>query len=71
MWVACPLSMDFLEKVRVMQQEQQPMSFEQKIGNTTYLVTFHFSETSKEDLLTKMERLLRQEALDNLIMPGQ
>ena len=33
-------------------------TFTQKIGNTNYVVNIHFSETSKETLTDKVERLI-------------
>lgn len=32
------------------------------IGNTTYVVRVHFSETAKESLEDKIKRLVREEA---------
>ena len=32
-----------------------------QIGNTTYIVRIHFSETSKETMEDKIKRLLREE----------
>ena len=39
---------------------QQPC-FRKVIGNTTYVVRVRFTETSKETLLNKIRRLLREE----------
>ena len=39
---------------------QQPC-FRKVIGNTTYVVRVHFSETSKETLGDKVKRLIREE----------
>jgi hypothetical protein len=36
-----------------------------RIGNTTYEVKIHFSETSKETLTDKVMRLIRNEAVSN------
>lgn len=36
-------------------------TFRKTIGQTTYLVHVHFSETSKETLEDKIKRLLREE----------
>lgn len=38
-----------------------PPSLVQKIGNTTYEVTFHFSTTSRETMSDKINRLIRRE----------
>ena len=38
-----------------------PPTFTQKIGKTTYTVNIHFSETSKETLNDKVERLILRE----------
>lgn len=39
-------------------------SFTKQIGKTTYLVNVHFSETSKETLQDKMERLIKNECVN-------
>ena len=36
-------------------------SFTQKIGNTTYIVNVHFSETSKETLEDKIKRMIKND----------
>ena len=36
--------------------------FRKVIGNTTYVVCVHFSETSKERLRDKIKRILREKA---------
>ena len=38
--------------------------FRKVIGNTTYVVRVHFSETSKETLEKKIKRLIGEEARD-------
>ena len=38
--------------------------FRKVIGNTTYVVRVHFSETSKETLEKKIKRLIEEEARD-------
>lgn len=38
--------------------------FTKKIGKTTYQVTVHFSETSKETLQDKINRLIKNECSD-------
>lgn len=43
-------------------QTAQP-DYRKTIGQTTYLVRVHFSETSKETLEDKIKRLLRSEAI--------
>jgi len=40
---------------------EQP-EFEKRIGNTTYRVRVHFSQTSKETLTDKVMRLIKNEA---------
>ncbi len=37
--------------------------FRKTIGQTTYLVRVHFSETSRDTLADKIKRLLREEAM--------
>ena len=44
------------------QQSSEPM-FRKTIGKTTYLVSVHFSRTSKETIKDKIMRLLRGEAM--------
>ncbi|WP_317854858.1 transposon-encoded TnpW family protein [Chakrabartyella piscis] len=39
-------------------------SFTKQIGKTTYFVNVHFSETSKETLQDKMERLIKNECVN-------
>ena len=38
-----------------------PPALEQKIGNTTYEVSYHFSTTSRETMSDKINRLIRRE----------
>ena len=40
---------------------EQPPTFTQKIGNTTYKVGVHFSKTSKESMTDKILRLIKNE----------
>lgn len=40
-----------------------PSIISRKIGNTTYNVSIHFSQTSKETVNDKILRLIRQESL--------
>jgi len=40
---------------------QNRPSLVKKIGKTTYVVTAHFSETTKEDMQKKIERMLKNE----------
>jgi len=40
---------------------QSRPSLVKKIGKTTYVVTAHFSETNKEDMQKKIERMLKNE----------
>ena len=44
------------------QQPSEPM-FRKAIGKTTYLVSVHFSQTSKETIKDKIIRLLRGEVM--------
>ena len=44
------------------QQSSEPM-FRKTIGKTTYLVSVHFSQTSKETIKDKIMRLLRREVM--------
>ena len=39
--------------------------FRKVIGNTTFVVRVHFSETSKEKLEEKIKRLLLDDRMDN------
>lgn len=52
----------------VNQNNNQQPCFRKVIGNTTYVVRVHFSETSKETLVGKIKRLIREEkgAIGNL-----
>ena len=45
----------------VNQNDNRQPCFRKVIGNTAYVVRVHFSETSKETLLNKIRRLLREE----------
>jgi len=44
--------------------------FRKTIGNTTYVVRVHFSETSSETLGKKIKRLIGEETKDT-VMPTQ
>ena len=46
----------------VNQNKNQQPCFRRVIGNTTYVVRVHFSETSKETLGKKIKRLIGEEA---------
>ena len=39
----------------------KPPDLVKRIGNTTYEVSFHFSETSKDTFTDKMARLIRRD----------
>ena len=41
--------------------QDAPPALVQKIGNTTYEVSFHFSTTSRETMSDKINRLIRRE----------
>ena len=41
--------------------QDTPPALVQKIGNTTYEVSFHFSTTSRETMSDKINRLIRRE----------
>ena len=45
----------------VSQNDNQQPCFRKVIGNTTYVVRVHFSETAKETLKDKIKRLVREE----------
>ena len=45
----------------VSQNDNRQPCFRKVIGNTTYVVRVHFSETSKETLEDKIKRLVREE----------
>ena len=44
-------------------RKQGAPMFRKTIGQTTYLVRVHFSETSRDTLADKIKRLLREEAM--------
>jgi len=46
----------------VSQNDNRQPCFRKVIGNTTYVVCVHFSETSKKTLGEKIKRLIRVEA---------
>ena len=46
----------------VSQNDNQQPCFRKVIGNTTYVVRVHFSETSKETIADKIKRLIGDEA---------
>ncbi|MCI8316493.1 MAG: hypothetical protein HFH74_15950 [Lachnospiraceae bacterium] len=46
------------ENTEPKQTEEHKPHFVKTIGNTTYLVTCHFSETSKETLQDKLKRMI-------------
>ena len=43
------------------QNDSRQPCFRKVIGNTTYVVCVHFSETSKETLKEKIKRLIRKD----------
>ena len=43
------------------QNDNRQPCFRKVIGNTTYVVRVHFSETSKETFGDKIKRLIREE----------
>ena len=45
----------------VSQNDNRQPCFRKVIGNTTYVVRVHFSETAKETLKDKIKRLVREE----------
>lgn len=49
------------EASRTENYEQQPMRLTRRIGQTTYQVSVHFSETSKETMGDKIIRLIKNE----------
>lgn len=49
----------------VSQNDNRQLCFRKMIGNTTYVVRMHFSETSKEKLEEKIKRLLLDDRMDN------
>ncbi len=50
-----------MEQSKNQNDSRQPC-FRKVIGNTTYVVCVHFSETSKEPLVDKIKRLIGEEA---------
>ena len=48
----------------VSQNDNRQPCFRKVIGNTTYVVRVHFSETSSETLGKKIKRLIGEEARD-------
>ena len=49
----------------VSRNDNRQPCFRKVIGNTTYVVRVHFSETSKEKLEEKIKRLLLDDRMDN------
>ena len=47
------------------QNNNQQPCFRKVIGNTTYVVCVHFSETSKETMEDKIKRLIREDVNQN------
>ena len=47
-----------LKEVKILNDKETAPTFTQKIGNTTYVVSVHFSETSKETFDDKIKRLM-------------
>ena len=45
----------------VSQNDNRQPCFRKVIGNTTYVVRVHFSETSKETMEDKVKRLIRED----------
>ncbi|MFI3175817.1 MAG: transposon-encoded TnpW family protein [Bacillota bacterium] len=46
---------------KVDNRKEKQCHFSEKIGNTTYNVSLHFSETSKETMEDKIKKLLLME----------
>ena len=42
---------------------KEPYNLQKRIGSTTYVVSVHFSKTSKETIGDKILRLIKMEAL--------
>ena len=53
-----------MEHNAIQNNNQQPC-FRKVIGNTTYVVHVHFSETTKVTLEEKIKRLIREEEQEN------
>lgn len=53
--------MNKTELTKVQQTEQECPALVKTIGNTTYIVNVRFSETAKETLQKKIERMLVDE----------
>jgi len=49
-----------MEQSKNQNDNRQPC-YRKVIGNTIYVVRVHFSETSKETLVEKIKRLIREE----------
>jgi len=47
---------------KVDNRQNKPMRLTKRIGQTTYKVSVHFSETSKETMSDKIVRLIQSEA---------
>lgn len=45
-------------------QKDQGTTVKKKIGNTTYEVVVHFSETSKETMEDKIKRMMKNDVLN-------
>ena len=54
----------------VSQNDNRQPCFRKVIGNTTYVVCVHFSETSKETFGDKIKRLIREEAMEIPLSDG-
>ena len=48
------------------QNDNRQPCFRKVIGNTTYVVRVHFSETSKETLEDKIKRLVKEETEETI-----
>ena len=46
----------------IIQNDNRQPYFRKVIGNTTYVVRVHFSETAKKTLANKIKRILREKA---------
>ena len=55
-----PVSAD-VSRMEKRQTHDRPPDLEMKIGNTTYRVWAHFSQTSRETLEDKIKRMLRDD----------
>jgi hypothetical protein len=53
-----------MQKQKSGKADNKPMRLTKRIGQTTYMVNVHFSDTSKETMSDKIVRLIQSEAVN-------